>query len=254
MESEALAVHRALVSTTARLYAEIEGARFEPRSDLIVAVCPGLSAPPFNGPWVVEDSPDAVAALPAAVAEVEAAGERAWVLTRSAHTRTRAAVRRLGLTHEERLPALVAHPEELAETAGSALEIAPIARHEIDETLDVLVVAFDEPRELFACVTSAARRLSGTRWYVGRSGGRVVSTALGMTGDAAVGIFNVATLPEHRGHGYGAALTARAAADGFAGGAELAYLQSSSIGHSVYRRLGFRDVEEYVLLTRPQPA
>ena len=34
-------------------------------------------------------------------------------------------------------------------------------------------------------------------------------------------------------------------------GAELAYLQSSAMGHGVYRRLGFRDVEEYCLLTRP---
>ena len=34
---------------------------------------------------------------------------------------------------------------------------------------------------------------------------------------------------------------------------EFAFLQSSEIGHSVYRKLGFRDVEEYVLLTRPLP-
>jgi hypothetical protein len=39
--------------------------------------------------------------------------------------------------------------------------------------------------------------------------------------------------------------------DGFEAGSELAFLQSSEIGHGVYRRLGFRDVEEYVLLTRP---
>ena len=35
---------------------------------------------------------------------------------------------------------------------------------------------------------------------------------------------------------------------------KLGFLQSSDIGHGVYRRLGFRDVEEYVLLTRPAPA
>jgi hypothetical protein len=39
--------------------------------------------------------------------------------------------------------------------------------------------------------------------------------------------------------------------DGFAAGCELAYLHSSEVGHGVYRRLGFRDVEEYTLLTRP---
>lgn len=56
------------------------------------------------------------------------------------------------------------------------------------------------------------------------------------------------------GHGYGPALTAQAARDGFAAGAELAWLQSSAMGHSVYRRLGFRDVETYLLLTRPSPS
>jgi predicted GNAT family acetyltransferase len=61
----------------------------------------------------------------------------------------------------------------------------------------------------------------------------------------------VATSPEHRGRGYGASLTCRAVRDGFDAGSELAFLQSTEIGHGMYLRLGFRDVEEYTLLTRP---
>jgi hypothetical protein len=57
--------------------------------------------------------------------------------------------------------------------------------------------------------------------------------------------------PSTEGACYGAALTSRVVRDGFEAGSELAFLQSSEIGHGVYRRLGFRDVEEYVLLTRP---
>ena len=87
--------------------------------------------------------------------------------------------------------------------------------------------------------------------YVGRVDGRDVSTAVGFTSGDAVGIFNVATPPEHRGRGYGAALTAAAAAEGFAAGAEFAWLQSSALGLPVYRRLGFREVETYVLRSRP---
>jgi ribosomal protein S18 acetylase RimI-like enzyme len=95
--------------------------------------------------------------------------------------------------------------------------------------------------------------MQGARWYVGRIDGRIVATALGLTAGGATGIFNVATKPEHRRRGYGSALTLRAARDGFADGAELAYLQSTPDGHVVYRRLGFREVDEYVVLSRPQP-
>ena len=61
----------------------------------------------------------------------------------------------------------------------------------------------------------------------------------------------MATPSEHRGRGHGAALTARVLRDGFEAGSEFGYLQSSAIGHGVYRRLGFRDVDEYTLFTRP---
>jgi hypothetical protein len=53
---------------------------------------------------------------------------------------------------------------------------------------------------------------------------------------------------------YGAALTWRVARDGFDAGSELVLLRSSELGHGVYRRLGSRDVEECVLLTRTFPA
>jgi predicted acetyltransferase len=72
-----------------------------------------------------------------------------------------------------------------------------------------------------------------------------------MTLAGATGVFNVATPRQHRGRGYGAAVTARAVRDGFRAGASLAFLQASDAGFGVYRRLGFRHVEDYVLLTRP---
>jgi ribosomal protein S18 acetylase RimI-like enzyme len=248
--SDGLAAHRALVELWARLYSEIEGARFEPREDLIVAVCPGFSVPPFNGAWVVKDSRAAVDALPAAIAEVEAAGERPWVQCRSRHERVAAAAGALGLTHVVRLPGMTARSSELAET-GVELDVAVVSGDDLDEPIDVLATAYEEPREFFARFSEPVLRLSGARWYVGRRDGVVVSTALGVTIGDATGIFNVATTPEHRGRGFGGALTARAARDGFADAAEFAYLHSSLIGHSLYRRLGFRDVEEYVVLTRP---
>jgi GNAT superfamily N-acetyltransferase len=235
-----------------RLYEVIDGARFEPRADLIVAVCPAFPIPQCNGPWVVEDSPAAVDALPAAIAEVEAAGAWPWVQTRSGHHRTQAAARALGLIHIEHAPGMVMRPGELSEV-DVELEVTPIADEEIDEAIAVLSVSFGAPKELFARFSATMRTIPEATWYVGRVDGTTVSTALGFTIDGATGIFNVATPPEHRGHGYGAALTAQAARDGFQAGSKFAFLQSSEIGHTIYRRLGFRDVEEYVLQTRPLP-
>ena len=243
-------MQRALEATFERLYRVVEGARFERRSDLIVALLPGVPIPQCNGVWVCEDSDAAVGALAEAVAEIDAAGEWPWVQTRSGHERTRQAALAIGLTHTEPLPGMVVRPDEFVET-HTKLDIALIAEDDIQEANRLLSASFEAPIELFEQFSDAALQMEEACWYVGRAEGAILSTALGFTLGGATGIFNVATLSEHRGCGYGAALTSHAVRDGFDAGSEFGYLQSSAIGHGVYRRLGFRDVEEYTLLTRP---
>jgi ribosomal protein S18 acetylase RimI-like enzyme len=58
--------------------------------------------------------------------------------------------------------------------------------------------------------------------------------------DAAVGW--VATVPEARRRGLGAAVTARAVEHAFDNGAELVVLEASPSGQPVYERLGFAAV------------
>jgi ribosomal protein S18 acetylase RimI-like enzyme len=248
--AERVAIQRALEALSERLYAVIDGARFERRSDLIVLLCPGLQMPQMNGAWVVEDSQAAVEALPEAIAEVEAAGAWPWVQTRSGHERTRRQALELGLTHSERVPGMLMRPGDLAE-ATAEIEIELVRDGDIDATNEMLGACFEAPKELFDELGTALERIEEASWYVGRVAGEIASTAVGVTLDGATGVFNVATPPEQRGRGYGAALTSRVVRAGFEAGSELAFLQSSEIGHGVYRRLGFRDVEEYVLLTRP---
>jgi ribosomal protein S18 acetylase RimI-like enzyme len=245
-----MAMQRAFEAMQERLCAELDGARFERRSDLIVVACPGLPIPQCNGAWVVEDSPAAVGALGEAVAEVEATGAWPWVQTRSGHDRTRQQALDLGLTQSVRLPGMVVAPADLVEP-DVEIEIGLVDAGDVTATNELLATAFEAPRELFDEFAGPIRRVEQASWYVGRAEGTIVSTATGVTLDGATGVFNVATLPTHRGRGYGAALTARAVRDGFEAGSTFAFLQSSEIGHGVYRRLGFRDVEEYVLLARP---
>ncbi len=84
----------------------------------------------------------------------------------------------------------------------------------------------------------------GFRCYVGEVAGQAVTTALSVSNGDYVGIFSVATLPDHRRRGYGGAVTARAARDGFGSGARWAWLSASEAGYPVYRRLGFATVEQ----------
>ena len=250
MESERAVAHRAFEVMWERMFGVLDGARLERRSDLIVARCPTLPVPQFNGPWVVEDTKTAADALVSAIAEVELAGVRAWVQTRSGHRRTRDAAIELGLTHVERIPGMVMRPEDLVE-ADADIEIGLVGDEDVEEANTVLVRSFGGPRDVFEQLGRAAGRVQEMSWYLARRGRAIVSTGLGFTVAGVTGVFDVATPPELRGRGYGAAVTSRIVRDGFDGGSELAFLQSSELGHGVYRRLGFREVEEYVLLTRP---
>lgn len=250
MESEAERSHRALVETWERVYRRLDDASFERRSDLIVALAPAFPLPQCNGPWVVEDSDAAVAELPRAIAEVEAAGAHPWVQTRSAHERTRQAALELGLSQVERVPAMAVRPGELAEPAAD-VEIVPVGPDETALAVDVLAVAFGAPRDPLERLAEALQGEESS-WVVGRANGEIVSTAASVTVGGVTGVFNVATPAEHRGRGYGAALTAHVVRTAFDRGSDLAYLQSSVSGYGVYRGLGFRDVEQYALLTRPR--
>jgi GNAT superfamily N-acetyltransferase len=245
--------HHALEQVWELLYRELDGALLERRSDLIFVLYPPIPIPQVNGAWVVEDTQAAADGLADAVAEVDAAGAWPWIQTRSAHERTRQAAFDLGLTHTELVPGMVMRPGELVEP-DIEIEIALTSDDDLDATNEALAVSFEAPKELFEMFNDTLRRVEGVSVYSGRVDGTVVSTAVGVTVDGVTGVFDVATPPEHRGRGYGAALTAHVVRTAFETGSELAFLQSSEIGHSVYRRLGFRDVEEYILCTRPFPA
>ena len=243
-------MHRALEGSFEVLYAAFDGARFERRSDLILALCPRLPIPQCNGPWVAADSQAAVDALPAAIAEVEENGAMVWVQTRSGHERTKQAALDLGLTHVERIPGMAMRRGELVEPP-SALEIELISADDVNETNELLAASFHAPKAVFDEFNRELETIDNASWYVGSVDGEIVTTAIGFAIDGCTGVFNVGTKLEQRGRGYGAAVTSRVVRDGFEAGSELAFLQASDIGHGVYRRLGFRDVEEYVLLTRP---
>jgi ribosomal protein S18 acetylase RimI-like enzyme len=163
------------------------------------------------------------------------------------------AARRLGLTVTTRIPGMAATLDELGEPS-SELEVMRVETADgLAQALAVAASGFEVPADLLASLYMLdVWELEGIAYYLARLGERDVSTAIGYAMDGTVGIFNVATPPEYRGRGYGATITAYVARDAFSHGADLAWLQSSAMGESVYLRLGFREVETYLLHTRPR--
>jgi ribosomal protein S18 acetylase RimI-like enzyme len=76
--------------------------------------------------------------------------------------------------------------------------------------------------------------------WVGYRDGTPIATAASVASDGALGIYNVATVPEHRKCGYGEAITRHAIDAGLrASPAGRFVLQSTSAGQRLYERMGF---------------
>jgi ribosomal protein S18 acetylase RimI-like enzyme len=251
--NDAERLHDAARSSFEALCGAFDDASFERRDGYDLVLFPQVPIPQFNAVWPVDDLSTA-AALPAAIAEIESLGISPGVLLRDGRAPASAeAARALGLTAEEAEPGMAVATGDLVAPEVPDLEVLRISTPDgLAQALAVAVAGFEVPVEMLAPLYGLdVKAVEGMSVYLGHVEGRDVSTSVGLTQGETVGIFNVATPPEHRGRGYGAALTAAAAQEGFDAGADLAWLQSSQLGLPVYRRLGFREVETYVLHSRP---
>jgi GNAT superfamily N-acetyltransferase len=79
------------------------------------------------------------------------------------------------------------------------------------------------------------------RHFIARLDGEPVGTSTVYFGAGVAGIYFVMSLPSVRRRGVGAAVTVAALRAAHARGHRIGVLSSSPAGHSVYRRLGFRD-------------
>jgi GNAT superfamily N-acetyltransferase len=88
--------------------------------------------------------------------------------------------------------------------------------------------------------------------YVGYSAGMPVTTGLAIRTGRTIGVYNIATIEAARRRGLGSLMTARITADGRANGCDVAILQASEMGLSIYERLGYRTVVEYDGYVEPE--
>jgi GNAT superfamily N-acetyltransferase len=140
------------------------------------------------------------------------------------------------------------------------LNIKPVSTlQQLANYADILAQGFGEGerearwvQEIFAGIGLE----TATSWQhlVGYAGQEPVTTVtLFYTGDT-VGLYFIATAPAWRQRGLGAAITAGALEAARERGAQRAVLFASSMGHSVYRRVGFADLAPIGIYTWRPPA
>ncbi len=214
----------------------------------VLAAVTGVALANCNGVWAEQIEPDEVL-VAALLSEVAEAG-----LPYCLQLRPGAKLALTNLPVARRMVPDAQVPLMVLEGPGAldgaqqvdGLDIRELAPEAAQEHVAIAARGFGAPEELMAQLTTpAVLGMPGVRCYVGEVDGEPVTTGLGLTLLPFVGIFSIATPPPHRGRGYAGAVTARAAADGLAGGAQWAWLQSSPAGYPVYARLGFKTVERW---------
>lgn len=111
----------------------------------------------------------------------------------------------------------------------------------------VLCSAFGAPHSFGDAFADLVRVMgldaaSPFRHFLGRVQGEPAATCSVFFGAGVAGIYDVATLPERRRRGLGAAVTHAATSAAIARGYRMAILHSSTAGAAMYRALGFDDV------------
>jgi GNAT superfamily N-acetyltransferase len=208
----------------------------------------GVNLPTLNG--VIVDCPGTVEvpAVASLLDEVSATGLSHCLQVRpdAIPELVRLAENR-GLVRDEAVPLMATDNSTQMATGPfvEGLDIYAIEPGEMDLLAGVAANGFEAPPDAFHDLMAKAFQLDGMRGYLGYLGGEPVGTAMGLTVADFVAIFTVSTGPAWRGRGVGAALTARAVFDGYTAGSTWSWLQSSSMGHNLYRSLGFVDLEEW---------
>ncbi len=120
---------------------------------------------------------------------------------------------------------------------------------------DILSRGYGLPHEVCALfshygINSGFSSASPVRYFLGCEQGTPVASSMLTLQDGIAGIYRVATLPEARCKGIGAAITAVPLSEAQKLGYRMAILQATAAGHPVYRKLDFADYGSIFLYLR----
>jgi len=169
-------------------------------------------------------------------------------------TVTEEAAEKAGMPYSDTVPGMALHPVTEPPPGPADLEIITV-RDASSLALFQQAAAdgFGMPLAIAETLFAAELlRQEGVELYVGlRDGQPVAASTLNVTASTA-GVYNVATVPDHRRRGIGEAMTWHCVSRGLELGCSLAVLQASEMGRPVYERMGFRTVAPYRTFHRPE--
>jgi ribosomal protein S18 acetylase RimI-like enzyme len=140
-----------------------------------------------------------------------------------------------GMLAEEVLPPLRQLPQ---------IEVRRVSEGPVKDAFCAIgSVCFNVPLAWFCEVFDGGGIWDDFAGYVGYLNGEPVSTAATVIGGGAVGVYNVATLPDHRRGGYGETVMRHALERArLEHGLSRTILQSTPQGFELYQRMGYRTV------------
>ncbi len=166
-----------------------------------------------------------------------------WIAPRP-RRRLRAVMDRMGLRHSVDLPGMVAESVAPAARKLPNLEVRRVSDQSTRDAFCAIgSVCFHVPLAWFHEVFDSSGVFQQFASYVGYVEGEPVSTTALVMGGGAVGVYNVATLPQYQRRGYGEALMRYGLTDfRRRNGVDRTVLQSTPAGLKLYERMGFRTV------------
>lgn len=222
------------------------------RFGAVDAVAVGVDAAFFN-PVLALDPESRPRDVLAAIAWIDARKLPVSVQVRDdVDPAVRKAVEALGLVASPwAMPVMVLEPIGSPPPAPGAIEIR-IGGADLLEDWHAAIESSDVFRRLFGPALIADPRV---RLAVGYLAGEPVSAAAAIRSGRTLGVYAVGTVERARRRGIGRAVTwAAIEAGATAWGSTMAVLQSSEMGVTVYRSMGFEEVARYTEYDRPPKA
>jgi len=156
--------------------------------------------------------------------------------------------KRHGLRHLTEAPGMYTDRLAPATRRLPALDVRPVADTATRTAFaDVMSTAFEIPRSVSASVYGSPQAWNGSfQGYVGYANGRAVTTAAAVITGDVIGLYSVATLPQHRRLGFAEAIM-REVIDESRRSRQVSrlVLQATASGFSLYEAMGYRSVTNF---------